>query len=151
MRTSVLSVAIAFAVMLPGTPLRAIEGGNGAEARAMLEKAIPELKYDETAALAKFVSPVRGFVDRDLYVFCYNTKSGKITAHINKTLLGQDIRTLKDGEGGPVGQRIFDANQAGEIRTVDYKLARPGTTNPVPKQSYITVVGNQGCGVGYYK
>jgi signal transduction histidine kinase len=151
MRTSVLSVAAAFAVMWLGTPLWAIEGGNGAEARAMLEKAIPALKHDEAEALAMFRAPNKGFVDRDLYVFCYNIKDGKVTAHINKTLLGQDIRTLKDGEGAPVGQRIFDANQAGEIRTVDYKLARPGTTNPVPKQSYITVVGNQGCGVGYYK
>ena len=151
MRKSILSIAVAFAAMLVGTPLRAVEGANGAEARAMLEKAIAELKYDEAEALAMFRAPNKGFVDRDLYVFCYSTKDGKLTAHLNRSLLGQDIRTLKDGEGAPVGQRIFDANQAGEIRTIDYKFPRPGTTNPVPKQSYITIVGNQGCGVGYYK
>src|SRR5262249_1232976 len=112
MRKSGLSVAIAFAVMLVGTPLRAIEGGNGAEARGMLEKAIAEVKHDEAEALVMFRAPNKGFVDRDLYVFCYSTKDGKLTAHLNKTLLGQDIRTLKDGEGAPLGQRIFDANQA---------------------------------------
>jgi hypothetical protein len=28
---------------------------------------------------------------------------------------------------------------------------KPGTTEPVPKESYMTRVGDQGCGVGYYK
>ena len=27
----------------------------------------------------------------------------------------------------------------------------PGGTDPVPKQSFVTRAGNQGCGVGYYK
>ena len=28
---------------------------------------------------------------------------------------------------------------------------RPGETEPMPKVSYITRVGDLGCGVGYYK
>jgi hypothetical protein len=28
---------------------------------------------------------------------------------------------------------------------------KPGTNEPVPKQSYMTRIGDQGCGVGYYK
>jgi len=28
---------------------------------------------------------------------------------------------------------------------------QPGTTEPVAKDSYVTRIGNQGCGVGYYK
>jgi hypothetical protein len=33
--------------------------------------------------------------------------------------------------------------------TFDYN-GRPGTTEPVPKESYVVKVGNQGCGVGFY-
>jgi len=34
---------------------------------------------------------------------------------------------------------------------VDYKFPKPGATAPSPKESYVTRIGNEGCGVGYYK
>jgi hypothetical protein len=34
---------------------------------------------------------------------------------------------------------------------VDYNFPKPGTTESVPKESFVTRVGDQGCGVGYYK
>ncbi len=39
----------------------------------------------------------------------------------------------------------------GTVVTVAYNFPKPGTTDPVPKESFVTRVGNQGCGVGYYK
>lgn len=39
----------------------------------------------------------------------------------------------------------------GKIVTVAYKYPRPGQTDPVQKESYVTKVGDQVCGVGYYK
>ena len=39
----------------------------------------------------------------------------------------------------------------GSVATVDYSFPKPGTTEYVPKQSFVTRVGDQGCGVGYYK
>ena len=39
----------------------------------------------------------------------------------------------------------------GTVLTVDYNFPKPGTTEPLPKQSFVTKVDNQGCGVGYYK
>jgi hypothetical protein len=65
--------------------------------------------------------------------------------------MSTDVRALKEKDGSPLGQKIFDANKPGTITTVDYKFPRPGTTDPVAKESFVTVVGNQGCGVGYYK
>jgi hypothetical protein len=41
--------------------------------------------------------------------------------------------------------------QDGKIAEVDYLFPRPGTTNPVPKSSYVTKVADLVCGVGYYK
>ena len=67
--------------------------------------------------------------------------------------MGVDVRTLKFKDD-PLGQRGYDMVKAAPVGSVsieDYDFPKPGTTEPVPKQSYITRVGAQGCGVGYYK
>ena len=126
--------------------------GTAAEAKAMLEKAVAELKTNETAALAKFNKGDGGFKDRDLYVFCYDMNTAKFTAHgANQALLGTDVKALKEKDGSPLGEKVFNAAKADTITTVSYNFPKPGTTDPVPKESYVTRVGNQGCGVGYYK
>jgi len=125
--------------------------GTAAEAKAMLERAIDALKGGEAAALAKFNAGDGGFKDRDLYVFCFDMTSGKFSAHVNKSLLGTDVRDLKEKDGSPLGQKVFAAAKAGAIATVSYNFPKPGTTDPVPKESFVTRVADQGCGVGYYK
>ena len=125
--------------------------GNAAEAKAMLEKAVAELKSNEGAALAKFNKGEGGFKDRDLYVFCYDMASAKFTAHVNQSLLGTDVKALKEKDGSALGEKVFNATKPGTISTVSYNFPKPGTTEPVAKESYVTQVGNQGCGVGYYK
>src|SRR5262249_35623737 len=82
-------------------------------------------------------------------VFCFDMAGGKFTAH--PSLMGQDIRTLKDKSGAAFGEQIFNSAKEGTISTVDYVFPRPGGTDPVPKQSFVTRVANQGCAVGYYK
>jgi cytochrome c len=126
-------------------------GGTAAEARAMLEKAVAALKSSEWGALAKFMNPYGGFIDRDLHVFCYDTTDGHLTAHLDSRLLGTDIRTLRQKDGSPYGQRIFDANKPGTIVTVDYNSPREGSSDLVPTQAVITIVGREGCGVSYFK
>ena len=145
----VLGIA-ALAVSLGATALYAQAGGTAAEAKAMLEKAVAALKANKATALANFVKKDGGFIDRDLYVFCFNTSDGIFTAHVNAKLMGTDIRKLNVA-GQPLGQQIFDGVKEGSISTVDYNFPKPGTDTPVPKESFITKVGDQGCGVGYYK
>ena len=126
--------------------------GNAAEAKALLEKAVAALKANEADALAKFPKPDGGFRDRDLYVYCFNTTNGRFTAHVNLALVGTDVRTFKDAkDGSPLGQKIFDSVKEGTFTTVAYNFPKPGGTEAVPKEAYVTKVGNQGCGVGYYK
>ena len=62
--------------------------GTASEAKAMLEKAVAELKSNESAALAKFNKADGGFRDRDLYVYCFEKATGKFTAHVNAALMG---------------------------------------------------------------
>jgi hypothetical protein len=128
--------------------------GSAAEARAMEERVITELKANETAALAKFNKADGGFRDRDLFVFCFNTTTGIFSATPFPALMGTDNRLLKEKDGSPLGQKIFDAVNAareGTIVTVSYNFPKANTTNPVPKESYVARVGNTACGVGYYK
>ena len=128
--------------------------GTAEQARAMLDRAISALKSNEAAALGEFNDPNNAqFHQRDLYVFCYDISDGKITAYESPALLNIDVRTLalKDD---PIGKRAYEAVQTapeGSIVTIDYKLPKPGTTEPVPKQTLETRIGNQGCGVTYYK
>jgi signal transduction histidine kinase len=152
MKKNVL-VAGLMGVALIGSTLSGLaqQFGTAAEARAMLDRAVAELKSNEAAALAKFNDKEnKQFRDRDLYVFCFNVSDGKFTVHPNPTIMGTDVRALKVKDD-PLGQKLFDQVKEGTVTTVDYNFPKPGTTEPVPKESYIIRIGGQGCGVGYYK
>lgn len=149
--SAVSAVAIALAA---GAAFAQASFGTAAEAKAMEEKAMAEVKANPTAAIAKFNDPSGGFKDRDLYVFCFNLDTGKFDAHANKALIGTDTRALKEKDGSPLGQKVFDAAKGakeGTTVTAGYNFPKPGTTNPIPKESFIFRVGGEGCGVGYYK
>jgi hypothetical protein len=141
---AVMATTAAFAQMAPY--------GSADNAKAMLAKAVAELKVNEAGALAKFNKADGEFRDRDLYVYCFDIGTGKFTAHVDPSRMGADIRTLKDPkDGSPLGQKLYDAAKQGTVATVDYYFPRPFGTEPLPKEAYITRVGGQGCGVGYYK
>ena len=128
--------------------------GTAAEARAMLDRAIAGLRADPAGAIVKFNKADGGFRDRDLYVFCIEAKSGLRVAHVITESIGKDLRLTTEKDGSPLGQKIFDAVNSvreGEIGTVSYNWPRPGSTTPVKKESYVTRIGNIGCGVGFYR
>lgn len=125
--------------------------GTAQEARTMLERAAAAVEANKAAALSEFNDKTnKQFHDHDLYVFCFDMTDGKTDAHPNPALIGTDIRAFKLKDD-PLGQRVFSAAKAGSFTTVDYNFPKPGTTEPVPKQSFVTRIGDQGCGVGYYK
>lgn len=154
MNRSLFTSALAALALLWSAAAASAQSGTAAEAKAMLDGAVAALKANEASALASFNDKGnKQFHDRDLYVFCYDMTDGKFTAHPNPALMGTDVRALKVKDD-PLGQRIFDAIKAapaGSVAAVDYNFPKPGTTEPVPKQSFVTTVGNEGCGVGYYK
>jgi cytochrome c len=147
------AITLASALLCAGFGLSgvAVAQGTAAEAKAMLQKAVTEMKANPAAAIAKFNKADGGFRDRDLYVFCFEMGSGKIVAHVNPNLVSMDVRALKEKDGSPFGQKIYDAAKEGAIETVSYNAPKPGSTDPIPKESYITRVGDYGCGVGYFK
>ena len=140
--------AVLSLVLLSATPAPAASG-DAASARAMLDRAVVALKSDESGALTKFNAGSDGFRDGDLYVFCFSMSSGQITAH--PRLVGTDIRTLKDSTGKAFGQATFDLAREGQVKAIDYVFPRPSGGDPVPKESFVTRAGGEGCAVGYYK
>ncbi len=151
-------IAVASAAVLALSPTAFAQGqGTADEAKAMLAKTVATLKADKAKTLDLINKGEGGFLDRDLYPFCANVSDGKLVAVGNpnvKQLLGTDSKTIKDANGKPFGQEMNDAYQKseGQITEVSYMWVRPGPDKtPVPKVSFVTRVGDLGCGVGYYK
>lgn len=124
------------------------QSGSAADAKALLARAVPVVKADKATALARFEDPNGGFKDRDLYVFCFDRASG---TNLVGPLKGRDIKAVKDATGEAFGQEMFDKAKEGDVIAIDYMFPRPGTTMPVPKESFIEAIGDVVCGVGYYK
>jgi Cache domain len=118
-------------------------------AKAMLERAVAALKEDKAKALDMFSKGEGGFKDRDLYVFCANASDGTLTAH--PSLRGEHLQDIKGTKGSPFGQEMMQKATEGTIREVHYWWPRPGTDKPLLKTTFYTKVGDQICGVGYYK
>src|SRR5262245_12141731 len=132
------------------------QGGPEQEARAMISKAVAAVKADQAVAIAMFIKGEGGFLDRDLYPFCFRIADGKTLASPKAVPAGTDVRTLKDTKGSAYGEAIYAAAQKpeGEITEIPaYMFPKPDTTTPTfPKVSFVTRIGEDvGCGVGYYQ
>jgi len=154
MRTG-LAVFIVAGALLWGGPSFAVEIASPDDAKAMLERATAALKQDDAAALKAFNDDKnKDFHDRDLYVFCFSLPDGNFTAYLSPVLIGSSVRDLKLPPNDPIGQRAYDAVATapeGEVVTVDFTFPKPGTKQLAPKQSLEVRIGNQACGVSYFK
>jgi hypothetical protein len=128
----------------------AAQYGTEEEAKAMLERAVAAVKEDKAKALDMFNKGEGGLKDRDLYVFCANASDGIVTAHPYGQR-GKQLRDILGKKGYPLGQEIMQKATEGTIREVTYWWPRPGTDTPLEKTAFYTKVGDQICGVGYYK
>ncbi len=155
MSRSMFASALAALTLLWSTGLTSAQPfGTDQGARAMIQRAITALKANQATALAEFNDKNNEqFHYRDLYVFCINMSDGKFTAQENPALIGTDSRAFKFQQD-PFGQRVYNAIKSapeGRVISVGYNAPRPGTTEPVPKVSYVVRIDGQGCGVGYYR
>jgi cytochrome c len=154
MSRSIVTFALSAVALLLAFTVAGAQSGTAVEAQAMFDRAVAAIRADKTKALSEFNDKNnKQFHDRDLYVFCYNMSDGKFTAHPSPAVMGVDVRTLKFKDD-PFGQRGYDGikgSPEGTVTTLDYEFPKPGMSDPVPKRSFITRIGDQGCGVGYYK
>ena len=136
-------------LFLVAGPASAQEMGTAAEAKAMLEKVVADVKANKTKTLQDITAGT--YNQKDLYPFCGGA-DGKYTANgANKSVVGQSLKDLKDKSGKAIGEEFYKEAKPGKFAEVSYVFPKPGETTPVPKESYITKVDDEICGVGYYK
>ena len=125
------------------------------QAMAMLARAVAAVQADKTKALAMFNTGEGGFLDEDLYPYCFNVGDSRIVGDVNQPkLIGQKVMDLKDATGKPFGLELYKAAQKpeGEITDVGYMYPKPGSEQQlVPKVAFVTRVGELACAVGYYQ
>ena len=148
-----LAVPFAALSLIASTTLAtAQQFGTEQDARAMLDRAVTALKADEARALREMNEAGNSqYHDKDLYISCFNIADGKFTAFPGPAMLGQDVRTFSIGDEA-LGQKAFDVVKdapEGTVVTFDYNAPKAG--KPAVKQSLEARVGNQGCGVAYFK
>ena len=144
------AVSAAFLTMAVSAFAQQAKFGTAAEAKAMLDKAVAAVKADKAKAIEMFNKGEGGFKDRDLQPFCFNISDGKLVAATVASALNTDVRALKDKTGKVFGEDVYKAAEDGKINEVSYMFPRPGETEPAPKTSFVTKVGDLGCGVGYF-
>lgn len=147
-----LKISLAGAALLLCSTLSFAAGefGTADEAKAMLAKAIENIKADEAGALVEMQKGSLGSRDRDLYVFCGEADTGILTVH--PTLKGKKLQDIVDKNGKRFGEEMMKSAKPDAIVEVSYFWPRPGAdTTPVEKISFVTQVSDQICGVGYYK
>jgi hypothetical protein len=131
------------------------QSGTPEQAMGMLTRAVAAVRTDKTKALAMFSAGEGGFLDEDLYPYCFNIGDGRIVADVNQpNLVGQKATELKDATGKPYGRELYKAAQKseGEITDVSYMFPKPGSEQQLaPKVAFVTRVGDLGCAVGYYQ
>ena len=151
-QTSIIAaVSVAVLALSPSAFAQMAEYGTPAEAKAMLEKAVVAVKTDKAKALASFNAGTDGFKDRDLQPFCWDIKTSEILATTVKANLGKNQCEQIDKNGKAFGREQCAVATEGKFTEVNYMFPRPGETEPIAKVSFITKVGDLGCGVGYYK
>lgn len=148
MKRIIMLITLAALLLTFSSPVLAGSFATAEEAKAMLEKAVVAIKANKAEALAQFAKGEGGFKDRDLYPFC-GGPDGNFSAH--PSLVGKSLKGLKDKAGKMLGEEIYATAKEGTIGEVSYMWARPGSTDPVQKVSFVTKVDDQVCAVGYYK
>ena len=140
--------ALTLATAAIATPACSQEFGTFAEAKALLERAVVEVRADRVRAFETFNSNHPRFRDRDLFVFCFGAEDGKFTAH--EAMVAHDVRDMNDLAGRSFGAKMFAEAREGAISEIAYLWSFPGSTSRVPKRAFVTRVGADVCGVSAY-
>ncbi len=131
----------------------AFAGATAEQTKAFVERAVAHIKAaGPQKAFADFSRPDGGFVDGELYMFCY-AMDGLNKAHGgNPALVGKNLYNLKDPDGFQVNAEIIKKAQAEGAGWIDFKWPNPLSKKVEAKTAYIIKVDSDTvCGSGYYK
>ncbi|PWT95030.1 MAG: Cache domain family protein [Blastocatellia bacterium] len=124
--------------------------GTPEEAKALLDRAIDHYKgVGRDKALSDFNSKTAGFIDRDLYVVCIDSKRKVVANGGFPQYIGGPVDLLRDASGHSMGKAIEDAANSADGK-VEYAWLNPVTHVTEKKLGFFKKIGDDICGVGAY-
>jgi cytochrome c len=148
------TAAAAAAIGLPHLAL-ASSNGTRAEAQAMVSRAVEHVrKAGADKAFKDFSEDKAAWVDRDLYVFAFDTKGNTLAHGANVKLIGRNLIELKDQNGKAFVAEFMTATAGGKGEAwVDYDWANPTTKKVEGKASFVKRIPGMDLlvGVGVYR
>lgn len=151
MKTFFKSIVIGLAALAFTGVVAAAEKGTAEEAVAMVKKAAALIKSSgKEKAFAEFNNPKGAFVDRDLYVMCYDMEGNNKCHGSNPKLIGKNLLEIKDADGKFIVKSFIETAGKGK-GWVDYKWPNATTKAVEPKSTYVEKVDDILIGVGIYK
>ncbi len=122
------------------------------EAKALSERAAAYIaQVGEERAFADFTRPDGGFVQGELYVFCYDHEGVNKAHGANRLFVGKNLLHIKDPDGKELESAIVKTGFAQGRGWVDFKWPNPMTKTIQQKSAYIIRTNDVVCGVGYYQ
>jgi cytochrome c len=122
------------------------------QARAFSERAAAYIEQvGEEKAFADFTRRDGGFVDGELYVFCYDRKGVNMAHGGNASFVGRNLLRIKDPDGAEPNALIVNMGFEQGRGWVDFKWPNPVTKRIENKSAYVIRTHDVVCGVGYYK
>ena len=122
------------------------------QAKAFSERAAAYIQQvGEDKAFADFTRPDGGFVDGELYVFCYDRKGLNKAHGGNRAFVGRNLLHIKDPDGVEPNANIVKMGFEQGRGWVDFKWPNPVTKRIENKSAYVIRTNEVVCGVGHYK
>lgn len=148
-----LLLAAACAISLPAAVQAQTQHrhATAAEAQAMLDRAVAELKSaGPKKAFAEFNQAKGPYNDGELYVFVLSMKGVYEAYSPNPAQVGKDVHEMKDAEGTPLVQNMIELAQSKGHGDVRYVWLNRADNEIERKWTMIERVGDHIVGVGYH-
>ncbi len=145
----ILKILVILGLLCTTSKSYSVEFGTEEEAKAMLDRAVNLMKFNELFALEQMTEGAGGFKVKDLYPLCVNAKGILVGHPVN---VGFNLLEFVDSDGKNVGEEFLKVAQENKISKVTYKLARITTEDEkeFEKTALVTKVKKYICAVGFY-
>ena len=145
----ILKILVILGLLCITSKSYSVEFGTEEEAKAMLDRAVNLMKFNELFALEQMTEGAGGFKVKDLYPLCVNAKGILVGHPVN---VGFNLLEFVDSDGKNVGEEFLKVAQENKVSKVTYKLARITTEDEkeFEKTALVTKVKKYICAVGFY-
>lgn len=147
-----LSVLMVAVVVLCTAVFASAASDDAAKAEALVNKGVQYFKSaGEDKAMEEFSNKSGQFVQGELYLFMVDFTGMTVAHGGNPTLIGKNMKDLKDADGKLFIQAMIDTAKGKGSGWVDYKWKNPKSGEMQAKSSYIVRLGDAFLGCGIYK